>query len=52
MIILFKYCASVENWESFKNFGFIYIYIQHYANQSSYINNYFINFLKINNKNK
>ena len=27
MIILFKYCAIVENYESFRNFGYIYIYI-------------------------
>ena len=27
MIILFKYCAEVENCESFRNFGYIYIYI-------------------------
>ena len=26
-IILFKYCADVENCESFKGFGFIYLYI-------------------------
>ena len=25
MIILFKYCANVENCESFKGFGYIYI---------------------------
>ena len=25
MIILFKYCADVENCESFKGFGYIYI---------------------------
>ena len=27
MIILFKYCADVKNYESFRNFSFIYIYI-------------------------
>ena len=27
MIILFKYCADVENCENFKSFGHIYIYI-------------------------
>ena len=27
MIILFKYCADVENCESFKGFSYIYIYI-------------------------
>ena len=27
MIILFKYCADVENYEIFSIFGFIYIYI-------------------------
>ena len=27
MIILFKYCADVENYESFRCFSFIYIYI-------------------------
>ena len=27
MIILFKYCANVENYKSFRGFGFIYIYI-------------------------
>ena len=27
MIILFKYCADVENCESFRGFGYIYIYI-------------------------
>ena len=27
MIILFKYCADAENCESFRDFGFIYIYI-------------------------
>ena len=26
MIILFKYCANVENCESFRGFNFIYIY--------------------------
>ena len=26
-LILFKYCADVENCESFRGFGFIYIYI-------------------------
>ena len=26
-IILFKYCVNVENCESFRGFGFIYIYI-------------------------
>ena len=25
-IILFKYCVNVENCESFRGFGFIYIY--------------------------
>ena len=29
MIILFKYCANVENCESFIGFGFIYIYIDY-----------------------
>ena len=28
MIILFKYCADVENYESFRCFSFIYIYIE------------------------
>ena len=27
MIILFKYFVNVENCESFKDFGYIYIYI-------------------------
>ena len=27
MIILFKYCADVENCGSFRGFGYIYIYI-------------------------
>ena len=27
MIILFKYCTDVENYESFKCFSYIYIYI-------------------------
>ena len=27
MIILFKYCADVENCDSFRDFGYIYIYI-------------------------
>ena len=27
MIILFKYCANVKNCESFREFGYIYIYI-------------------------
>ena len=26
-IILFKYCVDVENCESFRGFGYIYIYI-------------------------
>ena len=26
MIILFKHCSGVENCESFKDFGYIYIY--------------------------
>ena len=26
MIILFKYCADVENCESFRGFGLLYIY--------------------------
>ena len=26
MIILFKYCTDVENYESFKCFSYIYIY--------------------------
>ena len=26
MIILFKYCADVKNYESFIGFGYIYIY--------------------------
>ena len=26
-IILFKYCADVENCENFRDFGYIYIYI-------------------------
>ena len=26
MIILFKYYANVENYESFRGFGYIYIY--------------------------
>ena len=45
MIILFKYCANVENCESFRGFGYIYIYIymgndmsttflQHFYNKS------------------
>ena len=28
MIILFKYFVNVENCESFKDFGYIYIYIK------------------------
>ena len=32
MIILFKYCADVENCGSFRDFGFIYIYIYIYDN--------------------
>ena len=35
MIILFKYCADRENCESFRNFGFIYIYI--YNNNASVV---------------
>ena len=31
MIILFKYCANVENYESFRNFGYIYIYIYRWS---------------------
>ena len=27
MIILFKYCADMENCGSFRGFGYIYIYI-------------------------
>ena len=27
MIILFKYCADVENCKRFRGFGYIYIYI-------------------------
>ena len=27
MIILFKYCANMENCVSFRGFGYIYIYI-------------------------
>ena len=27
MIILFEYCVDVENYESFRCFGYIYIYI-------------------------
>ena len=27
MIILFKYCVDVENCDSFRDFGYIYIYI-------------------------
>ena len=27
MIIVFKYCADIENCESFRGFDFIYIYI-------------------------
>ena len=27
MIILFKYCANMENCESFRGFDYIYIYI-------------------------
>ena len=37
MIILFKYCANVENCESFKGFSYIYIYIDQlviYASKS------------------
>ena len=37
MIILFKYCANMENCESFKGFGYIYIYIDQlviYASKS------------------
>ena len=30
MIILFKYCAQIENCESFRGFDFIYIYIYIY----------------------
>ena len=26
MIILFKYCADVENYENFRGFGLLYIY--------------------------
>ena len=29
MIILFKYCADVKNYESFRNFSYIYIYIKY-----------------------
>ena len=29
MIILFKYYANVENYESFRGFGYIYIYIDY-----------------------
>ena len=30
MIILFKYCADMENYESVRGFGYIYIYISIY----------------------
>ena len=29
MIILFKYCANVENYENFRDFSYIYIYIDY-----------------------
>ena len=44
MIILFKYCADVENCESFKGFGFIYdesrkiIKVVHWYGQPCIIN--------------
>ena len=40
MIILFKYCADVENYESFIGFGYIYIYIYIYndVTSSGYVN--------------
>ena len=34
MIILFKYCANVENYENFRDFSFIYIYIYIYIDYS------------------
>ena len=50
MIILFKYCADVENCESFRGFGFIYMLVlcpcDARFNQNSYVN------YKIDNKNK
>ena len=30
MIILFKYCTYVENYESFKGFDYMYVYIYIY----------------------
>ena len=30
MIILFKYCVNMENYENFGGFGYIYIYIYIY----------------------
>ena len=38
MIILFKYCADVENYESFIGFGYIYIYIYNDVTSSGYVN--------------
>ena len=45
MKILFKYYADVENYESFRGFGFIYMLVLRF-NQNSYVN------YKIDNKNK
>ena len=39
MINLFKYCANVENCESFRDFGVIYIYIYIYRFDIVYTGN-------------
>ena len=61
MIILLKYCADVENCQSFRDFDFIYIPVLYPCNarlnQNSYVNNFFLLiYLKLNykidNKNK
>ena len=50
--------VDVENCRSFKDFGYIYTYIlalrpcDAWLSQNLYVNNFFINLLKINNKNK
>ena len=35
-IILFKYCVDVKNCESFRGFGYIYIYIDKRTNKQEH----------------
>ena len=37
MIILFKYCTNVENYESFKGFGRVLVLVKFRLNKNNFV---------------